>query len=76
MKAQVIFVDSPIVFRAPAPLIRCAVCRDLLHPEDYRPDMFKEDHVEAMHERHGVNVCFGCMDAAGRVETPIEDEWL
>jgi hypothetical protein len=74
MIPQVIWTDNPIVFKAT--LIRCAVCRDLLHPEDFRPDMFREEHVAAMHEKHGVNVCFTCMDEAGRDATPVGDEWL
>lgn len=72
MNTQVRWLDSPNVFAR----IRCAVCRGLLHPEDFRPDLFREDAVAALHEKHGPNVCFGCMDEAGRNETPVEDEWL
>lgn len=65
MTAQIIWTRSPIVFGT---LIRCAVCRDALHTEDFRPDLFREEHVAALHERYGPNVCFGCMDEAGRNE--------
>ena len=61
MNATVRFIDSPIVFGHP-PLIRCAVCRDHLHAEDYRPDLWQEIFVAKLHDRYGPNVCAGCMD--------------
>lgn len=76
MNTQVRFIDSPIVFGHRAPLIKCAVCQDKLEAEDFRPDLFTEELVEAMHEEHGPNVCTGCLDEAGRNETHVEDEWL
>lgn len=76
MTAQVRWTASPIVF-GHAPLIRCAVCGDDLHAEDFRPDLFTEELVTAMHEEHGPNVCKGCMDHEGRnYDYPrVEDDW-
>ena len=45
-----------------APVVRCAVCRDNLHAEDFRPDLWQEHFVAALHDRYGPNVCAGCMD--------------
>ncbi|HEV8035255.1 hypothetical protein [Yoonia sp.] len=68
-------ITMPALEMRPAPLIKCAVCHECLYPEDFRPDLFREDAVAALHEKHGVNVCFGCMDDA-RKTPPVEDEWL
>jgi hypothetical protein len=78
MNTQVIWQRDPIVFGHRAPLIKCAVCQDMLEAEDFRPDLFTEELVEAMHEEHGPNVCKHCMDAEGRnYDFPhVEDEWL
>lgn len=60
MNATVHFRESPNVFAVPS--IRCACCRDLLHPEDFRPDLYPESFTAPLHDRYGPNVCAGCMD--------------
>lgn len=39
----------------------CHGCKDWYHPEDFRPHLFSERHVNAVTERFGGRVCVFCM---------------
>lgn len=69
VNAQVQITDHWNIFAVPT--IRCAVCRDLLHPDDFRPDLYPETFTAPLHDRYGPNVCFGCMDNIDKEGMPI-----
>lgn len=51
---------------------QCACCKDWYHPEDFYPEVFKDDHVAAITAHFGGEVCGGCMDGHEQDE---DGEW-
>ena len=56
------FTSSPIVFG----MIVCDCCKGLLHRDDFKPQLFQDDHVAAVRAKYGRNVCTGCIDESGK----------
>lgn len=51
----------------------CACCGDELDREDHMKGHFKPEHEEAVFNKFGPNVCFGCADDFNDDETPCPD---